>query len=211
MIFSYLLPYSSLVKGKDEKSKMNAVQLQRTYVVAVMISLAAHVAVLSMPLMFRSPSASEADAGIVNVELKKSFESVLESLPEKEEPAKQTQSRTARGTTEKRTREETVTLGSRDSRYQDYLKKVKSRIDSRWTYPGKAFERGEKGITTLKFSIDSDGSLSANAVIDSSGYSLLDECALNVVRIAAPYDPLPQEYRLSRLHIIASFHYQIGR
>jgi TonB family protein len=187
------------------------VHLQKAYTITILISLAAHMAVLSMPLIFRSQSASEADAGIVTVELKKSFEAVVESRPETEEPAKQGRPVTARGTASKETHEETVTLGNRDSRYQDYLKKVKSRIDGRWSYPGKAFERGEKGITTLKFSIDSDGSLSGNVVMGSSGYALLDECALNVVRAAAPYDPLPREYSLTRLHIIASFHYNIGR
>jgi protein TonB len=88
---------------------------------------------------------------------------------------------------------------------------VKDRIENRWTYPGKAFEKGEKGVTTVRFSIDQNGTLSANTVINTSGYGLLDEGALNVIRSAAPYDPLPVHYNLSRLHIIASFHYSLTR
>jgi len=177
----------------------------------VLISLAAHVAVLSMPIIFRSQASSQADAGLVTVDLKKSLTSNIELPREAEEPAKPVRAEAARRSAETSSVEETVTLGNRDSRYRDYLRKIKDRIDSRWTYPGKAFERGEKGITTVKFTIDSDGSLSANVVTASSGYGLLDECALNVIRVAAPYDPLPGSFNLTRLHIIASFHYHLAR
>lgn len=176
-----------------------------------MISLGAHVAVLSMPIMFRSQVSNQADAGVLTLELKKTFPPVVESVPQTTEPVKPSRTQVQKDEADKQPREETVTLGNQGSKYQDYLKKVKGRIDSRWTYPGKAFERGEKGVTTLKFSIDSNGTLSANVVLNSSGYSLLDDGALMVVRDAAPYDPLPREFNLSRLHIIASFHYNLVR
>jgi outer membrane biosynthesis protein TonB len=38
---------------------------------------------------------------------------------------------------------------------------------------------------------------------------LLDEGALGVVRRAAPFEPLPGGYSLSRLHIVASFSYKL--
>jgi protein TonB len=187
------------------------VDLKKMNMITIMISLAAHMAVLSMPIMLRNPATSQADEGVVIIELKKSPVSVVESPPETKKPVRPSRSEATRGEADQRPQEETVTLGNQKSKYRDYLNKVKDRIDSRWTYPGKAFERGEKGVATVKFSIDKDGSLTANVVVNTSGYGLLDEGALNVVRAAAPYDPLPEEYNLSRLHIIASFHYHLIR
>jgi TonB family protein len=184
-------------------------RLKKTYLITIMISLSAHAAVLSTPILFRHQASGLADEGIITVELKRSMMAAVEPPPEKEEPVKQVRSEASRHGAERSSREETITMGSKESKYRDYLRKVKARIESRWIYPGRAFERGEKGITTVKFSIAQDGSLVANVVTSSSGYDLLDECAMNVVRAAAPYDPLPRESDLSRLHIIASFHYHL--
>jgi periplasmic protein TonB len=187
------------------------VHLHKINMIAIMISLVAHLAVLSVPIMLRSQPSSQANEGVVTIELEKSPASAVETPPETKEPVKPSRSEATRSEAAQKPREETVTLGNRKSQYRDYLKKVKGRIDSRWAYPGKAFERGEKGVTTVKFSIDGDGSLTANVVVNTSGYNLLDEGALNVIKAAAPYDPLPREYNLSRLHIIASFHYNLTR
>jgi periplasmic protein TonB len=184
--------------------------LKKGQIIAVSMSLAVHVAILSMPLMVRSLTPPQADAGVVTVELKQLPQSATESPPEVKSPEKPVRRETKREGTGGRFTEETVTLGSREIRYRDYLKKVQGRINSRWTYPGTAFAKGEKGVATVKFSIDSDGSLAQYFVMTSSGYSLLDECALNVIKAAAPYDPLPRAYRISRLHIIASFHYNLA-
>ncbi|OQC55293.1 MAG: Gram-negative bacterial tonB protein [Deltaproteobacteria bacterium ADurb.Bin022] len=58
-------------------------------------------------------------------------------------------------------------------------------------------------------SIDADGRLAAATLVSSSGSADLDNGALGVVQEAAPYEPLPEIYNLSRLHIIASFNYKI--
>ena len=58
-------------------------------------------------------------------------------------------------------------------------------------------------------SIDADGRLAGAALISSSGYAELDEGAISVVQTAAPFEPLPGNYDLSRLNIVASFHYKI--
>jgi TonB family protein len=186
-------------------------RLKKAQITAVSMSFAVHVAILSMPIMARSLTLAPADQGVVKVELKQMFQTVAESPPETVRPEKPVPPETKQEEKGGRFVEDTVTLGSRESRYRDYLKKVKVRIDNRWTYPGTAFAKGERGVTTIKFSIDNDGSLAQYFVMTSSGYSLLDECALNVVKAAAPYDPLPRTYKISRLNIIASFHYNLAQ
>lgn len=106
-------------------------------------------------------------------------------------------------------REETIDLGSMDVKYVSYLAKIKNKILKVWKYPDKSYERNEEGNVVVKMSIDADGSLSDVSLIASSGFVELDHGALDVVQSAAPYEPLPKIYNLSRLHIMASFYYKI--
>ena len=106
-------------------------------------------------------------------------------------------------------REETVDLGSTDIKYVTYLAKIKKKILQIWQYPPKAYENNEEGKVIVKMSIDADGRLAGAALISSSGYAELDDDAISVVQIAAPFEPLPVNYDLSRLNIVASFHYKI--
>jgi periplasmic protein TonB len=106
-------------------------------------------------------------------------------------------------------REDTINLGTSDVKYVAYLAKIKARILKVWTYPPKAIEKNEEGDVVIKISIDADGRLAGVTLISSSGSVDLDAGALSVVKNAAPYDPLPEIYSLSRLHIIASFDYKI--
>jgi protein TonB len=106
-------------------------------------------------------------------------------------------------------REDTVDLGSLDIKYVNYLAKVKNKILLLWKYPQKSYERNEEGDSIVKMSLNADGTLAGVTLMSSSGYENLDDSALSVVRMAAPFEPLPAFYNLSRLNIIASFEYRI--
>ena len=53
----------------------------------------------------------------------------------------------------------------------------------------------------------SDGSLERVDLLDSSGYAVLDEAALKIVRMAAPYAPFPPALRekADKLEIIRTW------
>lgn len=106
-------------------------------------------------------------------------------------------------------REDTVDLGSADVKYARYLSQFKKKISRIWMYPADAFERREEGVTVVKISVEADGSLGVIALVSSSGSERLDQSTLATVREAAPFSPLPETYRLTRLHIIASFRYRL--
>ncbi len=106
-------------------------------------------------------------------------------------------------------REETIDWSSTDIKYVTYLMKIKKKILGLWKYPQKAFAKNEEGGVVVRMSIDADGNLAGVTLLSSSGSMDLDEGSLNVVQQAAPYEPLPAVYKLSRLHIIASFNYKI--
>jgi TonB family protein len=106
-------------------------------------------------------------------------------------------------------REDTVDIGSSDVKYAAYLSGVKKKITRIWQYPASAYAKSEEGEVVIKMSIDANGSLAGTALMASSGSVNLDSGTLIVVQSAAPFQPLPQHYELSRLHIIASFRYRM--
>jgi len=106
-------------------------------------------------------------------------------------------------------REDTIDLGSTDIKYVTYLTKIKNRILRIWKYPQKAHEKNEEGVVIVKISINADGSLAGATLMSSSGYAELDEGSVSAVHTAAPFEPLPEIYELSRLHVLASFDYKI--
>jgi TonB family protein len=106
-------------------------------------------------------------------------------------------------------REDTIDLGSSDTKYVSYLLKIKRKILQIWEYPQQAYEKNEEGIVVIRISLDSQGNLVATNLESSSGSALLDAGALSIVKAAAPFDQLPASYDLARLHIVASFRYKL--
>ena len=177
----------------------------------VIISIIGHVALISVSSMIdlRDPVQT---AEIFTVDLK---EPGSEQTPQKKdskklkEPRKTGDTGKAKPVNNDGWREDTVDLGSSDVRYSSYLVKIKRKILLIWQYPQKAYDQNEEGVVVVKMSIDAGGRLAGANLLSSSGSMLLDEDALGVVRGAAPFEPLPGGYNLSRLHIVASFSYRL--
>lgn len=74
----------------------------------------------------------------------------------------------------------------------EYASGVKATILRHKSYPQLAERLGHEGAVKVSFSIGADGGLNSVSVRDSSGYDELDEAALDAVRAAAPFDPLPE-------------------
>lgn len=177
----------------------------------VIISIIGHVALISVSNMI-DLRYNVQTAEIFTVALQ---EPESEQTPPKEdskdlkEPQKNGDTGKAKAVSNDGWREDTVGLGSSDIRYLSYLVKIKRKILQAWQYPQKAYDRNEEGVVVVKMSIDAGGGLAGANLLSSSGSMLLDEGALGVVRRAAPFEPLPGRYNLSRLHIVASFSYKL--
>jgi len=103
-------------------------------------------------------------------------------------------------------REDTVDISSTDVKYADYLLGVKKKIMHLWE-SSNVYKENKKGTVVVTLSLDADGSLFQILLTSSSGIPGVDQGTLDVIRNAAPFQPLPQHYDLSRLHITASFRY----
>jgi len=78
-------------------------------------------------------------------------------------------------------------------------------------YPDEAKRRNLSGVLLLDVAINADGTLHGTRVLRSSGEKLLDDGAIRIVRLAAPYSPFPEEMRekgMDVLHIIRAWQFQ---
>ena len=62
-------------------------------------------------------------------------------------------------------------------------------------YPDEAKRQRLYGNLILHVAVKKDGSVEQVRVLHSSGHKLLDDAAIRIVRLAAPYSPFPQEIR----------------
>ena len=78
-----------------------------------------------------------------------------------------------------------------------YLESWRRKVEriGKLNYPEQARARKLYGSLRLLVAIEGDGTLRDVRVIDSSGHKVLDEAAVRIVRLAAPYAPFPPGMR----------------
>jgi protein TonB len=84
---------------------------------------------------------------------------------------------------------EAISLDTTESRYASYFTRIKRQIELSWNYPNEAQRKGITGELTLRFQISRDGNLMNVRLINSSGYNVLDEAALQLANFI--YSPRP--------------------
>lgn len=80
-----------------------------------------------------------------------------------------------------------------DALLADYAASVKSKIQAAKEFPQVSRRLGETGTATVNFTLASNGELTLVSISASSGFDRLDNSALDAVRNAAPFDPIPTE------------------
>jgi protein TonB len=77
-------------------------------------------------------------------------------------------------------------------------------------YPQASVRYGLYGNLRMLVVIRQDGSLEDIEILSSSGYAVLDEAAITIVRMAAPYAPFPPELRANtdKLEIVRTWHFR---
>ena len=92
-----------------------------------------------------------------------------------------------------------LTVGARTTPdFTYYLEAWQRKIEriGNVNYPAEARSRGLRGSLRLLVTIAADGRLTGVRVLETSGHRILDEAAVRIVRLAAPYAPFsPQNAR----------------
>ena len=115
-----------------------------------------------------------------------------------------------RGMPEKKPGEDSVTLDTDEFKFISYNRWLKIKVESVLKYPELAAVSGYQGALFIKFDILKDGSLGDVEVLKSSGYKILDDEALRSIRAAAPFQPLPEEWKMERYSIRAAVIFYLG-
>jgi TonB family protein len=104
---------------------------------------------------------------------------------------------------------EPIALDTKDPRYTDYFDKIRRQIRENWIYPREAGERGIGGQLMIEFAIRKDGWLQAVELKRSSGVEILDQYAMNALKLSQPFPPVPDLVSKGTLPIAGIFTYQI--
>lgn len=140
---------------------------------------------------------------IYNVQL------ILDPVGAAGENAKRARPETPRTDSCQLQQEETIRLFNVHGEYAAYAEIIKECLESKWMYPEEAKSGAVEGTVMVHFTIEKDGALAASYLAASSNHACLDEKALEAVMCAAPFPPFPEDFIISRLHVEASFTYQL--
>ena len=94
--------------------------------------------------------------------------------------------------------------------YISYFASIKRKIELVWQYPYEAAAAGIQGELSLDFVIARSGAVDSITLVRSSGSKILDDEAIRSIRKAAPFDPIPADYKIASLQIRGRFVYVHG-
>jgi len=113
----------------------------------------------------------------------------------------------------KRPRKKFISANTREYAYAAYMRGWVDRIQriGNLNYPQQARRRNLHGELELTVGLNRDGSVHSIDVIRSSGHPLLDKAAEAIVRLAAPFPPLPHDkHRVDILYITRTWQFLPG-
>ena len=92
----------------------------------------------------------------------------------------------------------------------DYYDILRKRIQQNTLYPYHAKQKGMSGIAYISFVLARSGDVKQIVLLNSSGYSVLDEAAMNSVRKAEPFPQFPEKITPEEitLKVPISFEYE---
>lgn len=112
----------------------------------------------------------------------------------------------------KRPRKKYISANTREYVYASYMRGWSDRVQriGNLNYPQEARRRQLHGDLLLTVGIKRDGSIKDITVIKSSGQPLLDAAAERIVRLAAPFPPLPKKAHVDELYITRTWQFLPG-
>jgi len=105
----------------------------------------------------------------------------------------------------KRPRRKWINARTHEYKYASYMEAWRQKVEriGNLNYPDEARRRRLSGNLLLDVAIGADGSLEDITLRRSSGHKVLDDAAIRIVKLAAPFSPLPDSIRneVDILHI----------
>jgi len=92
----------------------------------------------------------------------------------------------------------------------DYLERLRRWLNKYKRYPDQAKKDKQQGQLIVSFTILRDGTVTNPRIERSSGFPLLDDAALGMLRDASPVPPLPPSYRAASATIDLPVEFELG-
>lgn len=119
-----------------------------------------------------------------------------------------------RTVTASRARTKYVNASTQEYRYAAYIAAWREKVEriGNLNYPDEAKRQKLYGNLLLDVAVLPDGSLAEVRVVSSSGHKILDDAAVRIVKLAAPFAPFPDDIRadVDVLHITRTWQFLSG-
>jgi protein TonB len=113
----------------------------------------------------------------------------------------------------KRPKRKFISASTREYAYAAYMRSWVAKIEriGNLNYPDEARRRGMHGALVLTVAVRRDGTVERIDLIQSSGSDVLDQAAVRIVELGAPFSPLPQSDEfIDVLHITRTWQFLDG-
>ncbi len=96
-----------------------------------------------------------------------------------------------------RQRRKFISANTREHLYAAYMRSWVAKVErvGNMNYPEQARRQNLAGSLVLSVDVLQDGSVEHIRILKSSGHDVLDEAAIRIVRLSAPFSPLPDDIR----------------
>ncbi|MEZ5542223.1 MAG: energy transducer TonB [Pseudomonadota bacterium] len=115
----------------------------------------------------------------------------------------------------KRPKQIFVSARTQEFRYANYMAEWVSKVErvGNLNYPDEARRTGISGKLMLDVALNADGTVRDIRILRPSGYAVIDEAAIRIVNLAAPFAPFPPEIRKNAdiLHITRTWEFSTDR
>lgn len=112
----------------------------------------------------------------------------------------------------KRPHKKYISANTKEYAYAAYMAAWVARVEriGNLNYPDEARRTHVHGDLVLTVALDRKGAIKSVDVIHSSGHKLLDDAAIRIVRLAAPFPPIPKEENIDELYITRTWQFLPG-
>ena len=112
----------------------------------------------------------------------------------------------------KRPKKKFISANTKEYVYASYMRGWSDRVQriGNLNYPDEARRRKLYGDLLLTVGLNRDGGIKSITIIKSSGQPLLDAAAERIVRLAAPFPPLPKDVNVDELYITRTWQFLPG-
>ena len=104
-----------------------------------------------------------------------------------------------------------ISASTKEYRYAAYMEAWRAKVErmGNLNYPEEARRRKLSGSLLLEVALNADGAINEIMIRRSSGEKVLDDAAIRIVELAAPYAPFPQKIKQETgiLHIIRTWQF----